>query len=136
MRVDIAEREEVAVVYRAAEGTPDAIPAAAQQAWQELEARIPPRGRKMYGYWDPARLEYRACYELREEDEPEAMGLGRAVLPGGTYRRARLKGGDVFAQIGTTLEKLAAEGAVDGTRPWVEFYRRRDQVELLVPIDQ
>jgi hypothetical protein len=135
VRVDTAEREDVPIVYRAVEGTPDAIPAAAHRAWQELEAAIPPRGRKMYGYWDPSRSEYRACYALEEGDEPEALGLDRAVLPGGVYRRARLQGEDVFAEIGPAFDRLAAKGSVDETRPWFEFYRRHDEVDLLVPID-
>ena len=136
VRVDIAEREDVPVVYRAVEGTPDAIPAAAQRAWQALEAAIPPRGRKLYGYWDPNLREYRACYALEEGDNPEALGLERAVLPGGAYRRARLKGERAFAEIGPTFERLAADGAVDETRPWVELYRRHDEVDLLVPIER
>jgi DNA gyrase inhibitor GyrI len=135
VRVDITQREEVAVGYRAVEGTPEAIPAAAHRAWQELEAAISPHGRKMYGYWDPARREYLACYALQEDDDPEALGLGRGVLPGGVYRRARLKGEGVFDQIARTFDKLAAEGEIDETRPWVEFYRRHDEVDLLVPIE-
>jgi DNA gyrase inhibitor GyrI len=134
MRVDITEREEVPIAYKAMAGSPDAIPVAAQRAWQDLEAVISPRGRKMYGYWDPAGLEYRACYLLEPDDEPEALGLERAVIPGGRYRRARLKGENVFEQIGPTFDKLASGGGIDDTRPWVEFYRRHDEVDLLVPI--
>lgn len=136
MRVDITQCEDIPVIYRAAAGTPDEIPAAARRAWRELEARIPTRGRKLYGYWSPHEREYRACYALREEDMPEALGLGRATLPGGRYRRGRLQGENVFAQIGAAFEKLAAEGAVDDTRPWFELYRRHDEVDLLVPLER
>jgi DNA gyrase inhibitor GyrI len=136
MHVDIAELDDVPVIYRAIEGVPEAIPAAAHKAWEELEARIPIRGRKAYGYWDPGAREYRACYALRDDDHPEALGLERATLPGGRYRRTRLRGETVFGEIGSAFQQLAEGAAIDDTRPWFEFYRRHDEVDLLVPIEQ
>ena len=90
----------------------------------------------MFGHWDPSAGEYRACYALRDGDEPEALGLRRGVLPGGRYRRTRLKGGDVFDRIGSAFEQLAEGATIDDTRPWFEFYRRHDEVDLLVPIER
>jgi DNA gyrase inhibitor GyrI len=134
MRFDVTERDAVPVVYTASAGGPADIPGLAHQAWQALEARIPISGRKAYGYWDPGAQEYRACYSLQAEDDPEAVGLQRSVIPGRSYRRARLKGDDVFAKIGAGFDELAQDAAVDRTRPWFEFYRREDEVDIFVPI--
>jgi DNA gyrase inhibitor GyrI len=136
MRVDITELEDVPIIYSAQAGTMHDVAGAAHKAWADLETRVPPRGRKMFGYWDPSAGEYRACYALRDGDEPEALGLRLGVLPGGRYRRTRLKGGDVFGRIGSAFEQLADGATVDDTRPWFEFYRRHDEVDLLVPIEQ
>lgn len=136
MRFDITERDAVPVVYTASAGFPADIPSLAHEAWRDLEARVPISGRKAYGYWDPGTHEYRACYSFQEGDDPEAAGLRRSVIPGGSYRRARLKGDDVFAKIGPTFDELARDVAVDETRPWFEFYRRHDEVDIFVPIQQ
>jgi DNA gyrase inhibitor GyrI len=65
------------------------------------------------------------------------MGLERATIPGGRYRRARLKGEPpaVYERIGRTFEEMAAAIAdLDRARPWIEFYRARDEIDLLIPI--
>ncbi len=134
VRLDETEREETPVICAVSAGTPEDVPGAAQRAWHDLEAAIPPQGRKAYGYWDPQALEYRACYSLQEGDEHETSGLERAVLPGGRYRRARLKGDDVYAKIGPAFDALAEATAIEEGRPWLEFYRRHDEVDVLVPI--
>ena len=135
MRVDTVVFPETEVLYAAATGTPDAIPDAAGRAFEELEAKIPPRGRKVFGYWHPPALEYRACYALKPEDSPDARGFATAVLAGGLYRRARLKGKDVYAQIPGAFDELAAAGGLaDDGRPWLESYRRHDEVDVLVPL--
>jgi DNA gyrase inhibitor GyrI len=134
MNFDTTEREDAPVIYAASAGTPQDIQGAAQRAWQGLEALVPPRGRKAYGYWNPEALEYRACYSLEEDDHPEALGLQQTVLPGGRYRRARLQGDDVYGKIGQTFDALAEGADVDDRRPWIEFYRRQDEVDVLLPI--
>jgi DNA gyrase inhibitor GyrI len=134
MNFDTTEREDAPVIYAASAGTPQDIQGAAQRAWQGLEALVPPRGRKAYGYWDPDTFEYRACYSLEESDDPEALGLRHTVLPGGRYRRARLQGDDVYGKIGQTFDALAEGADIDDRRPWIEFYRRHDEVEVLLPI--
>ena len=58
------------------------------------------------------------------------------MIPGGSYRRARLKGDDAFAKIGPTFDELARDVAVDETRPWFELYRRHNEVDIFVPIEQ
>ena len=134
MRVDTTERADTPVVYAASPGTPEDIPAAARRAWRNLETHISPRGRKAFGYWDPQAREYRACFSLVEADDPEAAGLGRAVLRGGLYRRARLEGEDVYGKIGAAFDALVEDADVDDSRPWLEFYRRQDEIDVLVPV--
>lgn len=134
MRVDTTDREDTPVVYTASPGEPNDIPGAAHRAWRELEAALQPQGRKAFGYWSPQEREYRACFTLHESDEPEVLGLEQTVLPGGRYRRARLKGEDVYERIGPAFDELAAGGEIDDSRPWLEFYRREDEVDVLVPI--
>jgi DNA gyrase inhibitor GyrI len=134
MVFDTTDLEDIPVICASSPGSPEDVPGAAKRAWAALEALIPPRGRKAYGYWHADAKEYVACYSLEDTDDPEALGLGQRVILGGRYRRARLKGEDVHAQIGSTFGALAAEGAIDEERPWLEFYRRHDEVDLLVPV--
>jgi DNA gyrase inhibitor GyrI len=133
--MDTVVLPETEVLYASAPGSPDAIPDAAGRAFAVLEAAIPPRGRKVFGYWHPPALEYRACYARKPGDAPEELGLATGVIAGGPYRRARLKGDDAYAQIPSAFEELEASGALaeDG-RPWLESYRRHDEVDVLVPI--
>ena len=135
MRIGEVDWETTPVVYVASRGDWKDIPKAASRAFALLEATIPPRGRKMFGYWHPPRLEYRACYGRQPGDAPSALGLAEDTIPGGRYRRARIKGRDAIAQIPAAYETLQASGEVrsDG-RPWFEFYRRHDCVDVLVPV--
>lgn len=134
MPFDTTDSEDVPVICAASAGAPEDVPGAARRAWQDLEAIIPPRGRKAYGFWNPQSKEYCACYSLHDGDDPEALGLRQALLPGGRYRRARLKGKGVYEKIGPTFDALAEDAVIDDSRPWLEFYRRHDEVDLLIPI--
>ena len=134
MRVDTTSREDTPVVYAASPGGPDDIPRAARRAWGDIEAVLGPKGRKAFGYWSPQDREYRACFSRLEADDPAALGLEDTVLPGGTYRRARLTGAVVYERIGPTFDELARNADVDDTRPFLEFYRREGEVDVLVPV--
>jgi DNA gyrase inhibitor GyrI len=135
MSVDTIDRGDTPVVCVAKAGTSDDIPGTAHVAWRELEAVMPPHGRKLFGYWDPSSLEYRACYAARDDDDDDP-GLERQVLPGGTYRRSRLKGDDAYERIGPAFDELAKDAPVDQGRPWLEVYRRHDEVDVLVPVKE
>jgi hypothetical protein len=113
MRVDTTGREDTPMIYAASSGGPEDIQGAAKRAWRNLEAVLQPKGRKAYGYWLPEAREYRACFSLEEGDDPEALGLRKGVIPGGRYRRARLKGEDLYAQIGPTFDKLAKDAPIE-----------------------
>ena len=114
------------------------MPAAAGQAFQRLERALPSlKGRKFYGYWDPDAKAYVACVARSDGEDASAMGLERGTIPGGQYRRARLKGEppEVYERIGKTFEEMAASiSDLDRGRPWLEFYRARDEIDLLVPV--
>jgi hypothetical protein len=66
---------------------------------------------------------------------PARSGLRRIRFRVVAIFRARIKGRDAIAQIPAAYETLQASGEVrsDG-RPWFEFYRRHDCVDVLVPI--
>jgi hypothetical protein len=107
------------------------------RAWEELERAVGSlRGRKFYGEFDPGTLEYRACVELHEGDDPDAFGLELGRLQGGRYVRARLAGEPpaVYGQIAPLFEALAQRSDCDMRRPSIEYYRRRDQIDLLAPV--
>jgi hypothetical protein len=129
----IVARDDTIVMFRRGADEQQAI----TRAWAELEDRVGSlRGRKFYGVFDAARKEYRACVEMREGDDPDALGLETGTLAGGRFARVRLEGEPpaVYGLIVPTVEKLAQRGDRDPARPEIEFYRRRDLIELLLPI--
>lgn len=125
------ERDEIAVQFIR---VPDGL-ANIRRAWDELEAVVALRGRHFYGAFDPVANEYRACVEVREGDEL-APGLESDTLPGGRYLRARLRAEPpgVYEQIGPTFEGLARQARPDESRPSLEWYRRHDEIDVLLPI--
>ena len=129
------EFQELDVMYATASGTWQNISKTAAVAFARLEAAASPRGRKMLGYWCPSALEYRACYARWDGDDARALDLMTDTIPRGYYRTMRLKAHAVFAQIPSAFDLLASAGPVanDG-RPWLEIYRRHDELDLLVPI--
>jgi hypothetical protein len=65
-----------------------------------------------------------------------ALGLEDGEIAGGRYARQRLEGEPpaIYGLIQPTMERLATRTDRDASRPEIEFYRRRDLIELLVPI--
>lgn len=128
------ERRDVPVLFVRTE----LEPAALRRAWDDLESRLGLRGRHFVGAFDPLTGEYRACAEERPGDDAEMLGLERGVLPGGAYLRARLRGEPpaVYDRIRPTFEKLTEAASPDPTRPSLELYRRRDLIDLLLPVDE
>ncbi len=108
---------------------------AIRQAMQEVEDAVGLRGRKYYGAFDDDG-EYRVCVELREDDDPSAFGLEVGSLAGGRYARERLTGEppEVYDLIGPTFQRLSSRPDRDPSRPGIEFYRRQDTIDLLLPV--
>ena len=106
------ERDEVAVLFVGEQGPPAEV---APRVWKELESRVPDlTGRKLYGAFYPPSGEYRACIEIRDLAEDAELGLESAVLPGGTFLRARLRGdpSEIYLQIGPTFDALSKAGEI------------------------
>jgi hypothetical protein len=128
---DEIDRDEIAVQFVR---VPDKLEYI-RRAWDELEAVVPLRGRHFFGAFDPVANDYRACVEVREGDVL-VSGLEHGTLPGGRFLRARLHGEPpgVYDRIGPTFDDLVAQHAPDTSRPSLEHYRRRDEIDLLLPI--
>jgi hypothetical protein len=126
------ERDEIAVMFIR---TPDDVMAFGP-AFERLEQLVGLRGRRYYGAFYPREKEYRACVEVKEGDDPQTLGLESGTLPGGRYLRARLSGEppELYGRIGPTFEALIAQTPPDESRPSIEFYRRFDEVDLLLPV--
>jgi predicted RNA-binding protein with PIN domain len=128
------ERDDVAVLYVGELGPPAEV---APRVWERLESAVTDlKGRRFYGAFYPRSSDYRACVEIVDLAEDAQLGLESAVLPGGRYLRARLRGDpkDLYPQIGPTFDALSQVAEPDLDRPSLEFYRRRDEVDLLLPI--
>jgi hypothetical protein len=127
-------KDEIPIMYASETGQ---LPGAAQAAFQRLESKLDSlRGRRMYGLYFPDAGEYQACATLRDDDDPGALGFERGVGPGGVYLRARLHGEpeEIYPQIHRVIAQMIETADPDESRPAVEFYRRSDELELLLPI--
>jgi hypothetical protein len=126
------DREDVAVMFiRLRDDVAEMGP-----AWQRLEEVVGTRGRKFFGAFYPSTKEYRVCVQMKDEDEPNALGLETGTLPGGRYLRARICGEPpaLYERIAPTFQELLKRGASDESRPSIEFYRRHDEIDLLLPV--
>ncbi len=116
--------------------TADDLPSI-QALWPRFERLVGLRGRKMYARVDERAGTYTVCTPVLAADRPAELDLATGVLPGSRYLRGHLSGDPpgMYARIGEAMAELqAAADDVDGGRPLVEFYRRRDHVELWVPV--
>jgi hypothetical protein len=129
--VVVIERPDTPVMYLEVADDPVEI----RRGWTQLEASVGSlRGRRFLGTFSAGR--YRACAKLRANDAPELLGLRSAVVPGGRYLRARLRGEppELYDRIPAAFSQLEAAATRDGDRPGIEFYRRHDEVDLLMPV--
>jgi GyrI-like small molecule binding domain len=126
------ERRDVDVMFLRTEDDPADI----RRGWERLESLVTLHGRKFYGAFYPETKEYRVCAEVHDGDDPDALGVETGTLPGGRYLRVRLKGEppEVYERIGPTFVELANSVETDEARPSIEFYRRRDEIDLLLPV--
>ena len=58
------------------------------------------------------------------------------TLPGGSYARVRLSGEPpgVYGLIAPAFRRLCERPDRDRSRPGIEYYRRRDTIDLLLPV--
>jgi hypothetical protein len=111
-------------------------PAAIGRGFERLETTIGLRGRKFFGAFNPETREYWTRVQAQQGDDPAALGLESGRLPGGRYFRTRLRGEppQVYERIAPTFEALVQTTRPDESRPSIEFYRRHDEIDLLLPI--
>jgi GyrI-like small molecule binding domain len=131
--VDVVEREETPILFLRAADTQEGITA----AWEALESRFESlRGRRFFGAVYPEANEYLACVRVEAGDDAVQLALESGSLPGGTYARVRLTGEppQVYDLIGPTFAALERRPERDDTRPSIEHYRRRDEIDLLLPV--
>jgi hypothetical protein len=129
----IVEREAVRVLFKRTTDEQEAI----TRAWAELEAVVGSlKGRKFFGTFDPATQAYCVCVQRQDDDDAGALGLEDGTIPGGRYVRARLEGEPpaVYGLIRPTFDRLGERPDVDPARPSIEYYRRRDVIDLLLPV--
>ena len=128
----IVQRESIDVMFKTVSDDQEEITA----GWAEVEEAVGLRGRRFYGAVDVDTYEYRVCVQLRDGDDPGAFGLERGTLAGGRYARVRLEGEPpaVYAQIAPAFERLAQRPDHDPRRPALEYYRRADVIDLLLPV--
>lgn len=107
-----------------------------RRGWDRMEHMVGTRGRKFYGALDVPTGEYWVCVETRMGDDAAALGLEAGVLPGGSYLRATIRGEPpaIYDQIGPTFTALERTAPPDPTRPEIEFYRSRNEIDLLIPV--
>jgi hypothetical protein len=128
----LVERQDVLVMFKRVPDELDAI----ERGMAEVEEAVGLRGRKYYGAFDTDGDEYRVCVQFRDGDDPHALGLELGTLPGGRFARVRLTGEppEVYRLIGPTFERLSQRPDRDRSRPGIEFYRRHDVIDLLLPV--
>jgi hypothetical protein len=123
-------REDTPVLFvRCADDLPEI-----RAAWERLEAIVGSlRGRRFHGVFWPASGEYWACVERRTGEESGELEAG--VVPGGAYLRERLRGEPpaVYDGIAGAFASLETRAPRDPARPLIEYYRRRDVVDVMMP---
>jgi hypothetical protein len=108
-----------------------------QAGWPDFESRFTTlRGRTMMAVVWPEQGIYRLATAMRDEDDPDALGLRMGCLPGGGYLQLSLTAGGrgVHRLIGPAFEELHAHGEYDAARPCIEVYRSPQQVDCLLPV--
>lgn len=132
-RVEALHLADLPIMYLDVAFDVDAIAA----GWPEFESRFPTRrGRRMVAVVFPERQIYRLATPMRDEDDPDLVGLRMGVLPGGPYLELTLSGDarSVHGGIGPAFEELRGLGRYDPTRPCVEVYRSPCEVGCQLPV--
>ena len=132
-KVAEVEREDSIVMFLEVE---DSVPQIGA-GWDSLEALLGElRGRRFLGAVQANADTYRVCVELRDGDRPDELGLQTGRIPGGRYLRLRLRGEppEVYDRIVPAVELLERTAPRDDSRPLIEAYRRRNQVDVLMPV--
>jgi hypothetical protein len=131
--VTAVTRHGTAIVYLDVTADVESI----QAGWPEFESRFTSlRGRSMMTAVYPERGVYRLATAMRDEDDPDALGLQMGLLPGGPYLRLSLRGEilDVHRSIGPAFDELHRLGERDPSRPCLEVYVSPTAVDCFLPV--
>ncbi|HEX4705280.1 MAG TPA: hypothetical protein VH352_24345 [Pseudonocardiaceae bacterium] len=107
-----------------------------RRAWPHLENLVGMRGRQFYGVVNDRTGEYYVSARIRDDDPADRFGLEVGEIAGGAYLRTVLKGEPpgVYDGIGPACQQLHGLAEADGERHDVEFYRRRGEIEIWMPV--
>jgi len=106
------------------------------EGWDHLESMLGSlRSRRFLGVFDDSGS-YRCCVQTREGDDVRRLGLLPGLIPGGWFLRATVRGAQpaAYAQLVPTFDELQRAGTWDRTRPGLEYYRREDRIDVLMPV--
>ena len=126
------ERAETPVMFVAAADESNEI----APAWDRLESVLGSlRGRRFFGVFDDSGV-YRCCVQTRVGDDAAALCLKTDVIPGGPYLCATIRGPQpaAYALRTPAHKELQRKSERDPTRPTIEYYRRHDRIDLLMPV--
>lgn len=110
------------------------------EAMRRLESRLPSlKGRKFYGAFRilPDGEEYFACVERAASDDPVAMQVDEAEIPGGLYIRRKVFDWEKVISAGklpSVSTDMVLHYVVDKTRPELEYYRSMTELHILIPV--
>jgi hypothetical protein len=127
------DRSPIAVMFLEVPGTPEKIAV----GWDRLEELVGDmRGRRLLGLVEPEGDIYRACVQARDGDSPERLGLSAGTVPGGRYLRLRLHGEPpaIYRRIALAVRRLERAAERDGSRPLIEHFRSREEIDVLMPV--
>jgi len=109
-------------------------------AFDALESKLSTlKGRKFYGaiWMRDGGEEYYACVERLPTEDPVALALESATLPGGRYVRRRVWDWEsvvVAGKMKEVSEEFAQGYSLDPERPSLEFYRSMKELHILLPL--
>jgi hypothetical protein len=112
-------------------------PSGAAEAFKKIEEALhwQLKGRKFYGAVLEGR--YRACAAKNDGDDSEKLGLQSWVIPGGKYLKSKIADWEEhIPETGPAFDKMVKNAEVDLARPFIAFYRSRQELQLYVPIRQ
>ena len=102
-----------------------------QAIWPRFEQLVRFRGRKMYSRIDVRLNTYTVCTPLKDRDRPDSLGFAARHIGRRWYLRGRI--GTLprsTSESAGGMAELEAATLGDDARPPVEFYGRRDQIDL------
>ncbi len=112
-------------------------PQSSAETFDRLESALPTlKGRRFYGLikYHENQVDYYACVNLEEGDDPDKSGFERIVLHKGKYDREKVQDWEEnIDTIPEIFEKLEARNDVDEGRFSVEYYRSRRELFLMLP---